>query len=84
VKLLHTADWHVGKQLRGRSRLDEHRRVLGEIAQVAAREQVDVVLVVGDLFETTAPSPDAQRVVWDRLLGLRATGRRGRRRRRQP
>jgi exonuclease SbcD len=74
VKLLHTADWHVGKQLRGRSRLDEHRRVLAEIAQVAADEQVDVALVVGDLFETTAPAPDAQRVVWDALLALRATG----------
>ncbi|MDQ1518992.1 MAG: repair protein SbcD/Mre11 [Actinomycetota bacterium] len=74
MKLLHTADWHVGKQLRGRSRLDEHRRVLAEIAKVAADEQVDVVLVVGDLFETTAPTPDAQRVVWDALLGLRATG----------
>jgi DNA repair protein SbcD/Mre11 len=74
VKLLHTADWHVGKQLRGRSRLDEHRRVLAEIAQVADDEQVDVALVVGDLFETTAPTPDAQRVVWDALLALRATG----------
>jgi exonuclease SbcD len=74
VKLLHTADWHVGKQLRGRSRLDEHRRVLAEIARVADDEQVDVALVVGDLFETTAPTPDAQRVVWDALLALRATG----------
>jgi DNA repair protein SbcD/Mre11 len=74
VKLLHTADWHVGKQLRGRSRLAEHRKVLGEIARVAADEQVDVALVVGDLFETTVPAPDAQRVVWDALLALRATG----------
>jgi exonuclease SbcD len=74
VKLLHTADWHVGKTLRGRSRIDEHRRVLAEVAQVARDEQVDVVLVVGDLFDTAAPTPDAQRVVWDALLALRATG----------
>jgi exonuclease SbcD len=74
VKLLHTADWHVGKQLRGRSRIDEHRRVLAEVAQVARDEAVDVVLVVGDLFDTAAPTPDAQRVVWDALLELRATG----------
>jgi exonuclease SbcD len=74
VKLLHTADWHVGKQLRGRSRAEEHRRVLAEIAQVAAAEQVDVVLVVGDLFETAAPTPEAQAIVWDALLQLRATG----------
>jgi exonuclease SbcD len=74
VKLLHTADWHVGKQLRGRSRIEEHRRVLTEVAQVAADEEVDVVLVVGDLFETAAPTPDAQAVVWEALLALRATG----------
>jgi exonuclease SbcD len=74
MKLLHTADWHVGKQLRGRSRIDEHRRVLAEIADVAAREEVDLVLVAGDLFETAAPGPDAQQVVWEALLALRATG----------
>jgi exonuclease SbcD len=74
VKILHTSDWHVGKTLRGTSRLDEHREVLDEIAGIAAAEAVDVVLVTGDLFETAAPAPDAQRVVWDALLALRATG----------
>jgi exonuclease SbcD len=74
VKLLHTSDWHVGKTLRGESRLDEHRRVLAEIAAIAQDEAVDLVLVTGDLFDSAAPAPDAQRVVWDALLALRATG----------
>jgi exonuclease SbcD len=76
VKLVHTSDWHVGKTLRGMSRLDEHRAVLGEIADLAAAEQVDLVLVTGDLFESAAPTPDAQRVVWDALLRLRDSGAR--------
>jgi exonuclease SbcD len=76
LKILHTSDWHVGKLLRGISRLDEHRAVLAEIAELAAGEQVDCVLVAGDLFESAAPLPDAQRVVWDALLALRATGAR--------
>jgi exonuclease SbcD len=71
VKILHTSDWHVGKQLRGMSRLDEHRAVLAEIAGIARAEQVDIVLVTGDLFESAAPPPDAQRVVWEALLALR-------------
>ncbi len=74
MKILHTSDWHVGKLLRGMSRLDEHRAVLGEIVEIARAERVDVVLVSGDLFESAAPSPDAQRVVWEALLALRATG----------
>lgn len=74
MKILHTSDWHVGKSLRGMSRLDEHRGVLAEIVDIARREAVDVVLVSGDLFESAAPSPDAQRVVWEALLALRGTG----------
>jgi exonuclease SbcD len=76
VRILHTSDWHVGKTLRGSSRLDEHRAVLAEIAGIAAAEQVDLALVTGDLFESAAPPPDAQRVVWDALLALRGTGAR--------
>jgi DNA repair protein SbcD/Mre11 len=74
IRLLHTSDWHVGKTIRGHSRLEEHRAVLAEIVAVAAAERVDVVLVVGDLYESAAPAPDAQRVVNDALLALRATG----------
>ena len=50
--------------------------MLAEIAAIAADEQVDLVLVTGDLFESAAPPPDAQRIVWDALLALRATGAR--------
>ena len=74
MKVLHTSDWHVGKLLRGRSRIAEHRAVLGEVAEIAQREKVDLVLVVGDLFETPAPPPEATAVVFDALLALRETG----------
>jgi exonuclease SbcD len=74
MRILHTSDWHVGKLLRGRSRLEEHRAVLGEIADVAAHERVDLALVVGDLFETAAPTPEAWAVVVDALLALRESG----------
>jgi exonuclease SbcD len=74
VKLLHTSDWHVGKAIRGHSRADEHRAVLAEIAAVAAEEAVDVVLVVGDLFETAAPTPESEEIVYRALLGLAETG----------
>lgn len=70
MKLLHTADWHVGKLIRGQSRADEHRAVLAEIAAVAAAEEVDLVLVAGDLFETAAPGPGSERIVYEALLAL--------------
>lgn len=74
VKILHTSDWHVGRAIRGRSRSDEQAAVLEEIAAVARAEAVDVVLVVGDLFDTAAPTPEAERIVYRGLLGLAATG----------
>ena len=71
---MHTADWHVGKTLKGRDRLDEQRAVLAEIAQVAEVNQVDAVLVAGDVYESSAPSAQAQYLVVQTLLRLRQAG----------
>ncbi|CAN5674606.1 exonuclease SbcCD subunit D [soil metagenome] len=74
MKLLHTSDWHVGRTIRGRSRADEHRAVLAEIAGVARHHDVDVVLVVGDLFDSAAPTPEAEQIVFGALLDLASSG----------
>jgi DNA repair protein SbcD/Mre11 len=74
MKLLHTSDWHVGKAMRGQSRADEHDAVLAEITTVAADEEADLVLVTGDLFDTAAPSPESEAIVYRHLLGLAGTG----------
>ena len=75
MKILHTSDWHVGKVLKGRDRHDEHVAVLRSIVQTARDEDVDVVLVAGDLFETAAPAAKAQGLVMRSLLALREDGR---------
>jgi DNA repair protein SbcD/Mre11 len=75
VRLLHTSDWHVGRAIRGRSRADEHRAVLAEIAAVADREAVDLLVVAGDLFDTAAPSAESEQIVYRALLDLAAGGR---------
>ena len=74
MRLLHTSDWHVGKAIRGHSRADEHRAVLAEIVGLAADNSVDLVLVAGDLFETAAPSAEAEGIVYRALLELAGTG----------
>ncbi|HUO47000.1 MAG TPA: exonuclease SbcCD subunit D [Acidimicrobiia bacterium] len=70
MKILHTADWHVGRTIRGRSREDEHRQVLAEIAAIAAGEEVDLVLVAGDIFDTASPAPGSEEIVYRALLDL--------------
>jgi DNA repair protein SbcD/Mre11 len=75
MKILHTSDWHVGKVLKGRDRHEEHEAVLRSIVDAARSEDVDLVLIAGDLFESTAPSPKAQGLVMRALLALREDGR---------
>jgi DNA repair protein SbcD/Mre11 len=75
MKILHTSDWHVGKVLKGRDRHEEHEAVLRSLIETARAEDVDLVLIAGDLFETSAPSPKAQGLVIRALLALREDGR---------
>jgi exonuclease SbcD len=74
MRFLHTADWHVGKTLMGRSRLDEHEQVAAEIVDIAKRERIDCVLLAGDIFDSPAPTADAQRVVCDALAEIAGAG----------
>ncbi len=74
MKILHTADWHVGRTIRGRSRADEHRAVLAEIVQIAHDQEVDLAIVAGDLFDSAAPSPESEEIVYAALLALADSG----------
>jgi DNA repair protein SbcD/Mre11 len=57
VKVLHTADWHIGKRLYGVDRMAESAAVLAEVREVAAAEAVDAVLVAGDLLDRRLVDP---------------------------
>ena len=70
MKFLHTSDWHVGKTLKGRNRLDEQAGILREITRIAFEHDVDAVLIAGDIYENTAPTAEAQKLVVRTLLAL--------------
>lgn len=74
MKLLHTSDWHVGKVLKGRSRLDEQKLALAQVVEVANEEQPDLIVIAGDLYDTASPTADATRLVTRALSALRKTG----------
>ena len=74
MKFLHTADWHVGKTLHRRQRLDEVAEVLGEVVSIAREREVDLTIVCGDIFDQFAPSAEAERIVYRALVELRGTG----------
>jgi exonuclease SbcD len=74
VKILHTSDWHVGKTIRGHSRAVEHEAVLDEMVALVAAHQVDLVVIVGDLFDTASPTAESEHLVYRALLGFREAG----------
>lgn len=63
MRIVHTSDWHAGRIWKNRSRLDELRAVLDNLARFIERERIDLVLMSGDLFDSTSPSAEAERAV---------------------
>jgi exonuclease SbcD len=76
MKLLHTSDWHLGKRLEDFPRIAEQRAVLEEICEIADREQVDAILVAGDLFDTFNPPAGAVDLLYRTLKRLTHGGTR--------
>lgn len=76
MKLLHTADWHLGKRLQEYSRLEEQKLVLDEICQIADREEVDLVLLAGDIFDSFNPAHEAVELLYKTLRRLSKNGTR--------
>lgn len=55
MRILHTSDWHIGRQFHNVSLLEDQRHVLAQIAQVVRDRQVDVVVVAGDIYDRSVP-----------------------------
>lgn len=76
MKALHTSDWHVGKRVGRFDRSDEYVEVIAEVAAIADREQVDLVLHSGDLFDRPMPPVPSLRTALDGLVALTGGGER--------
>ena len=75
MKILHTSDLHIGKRLMERERLDEQVAVLDELVSICEREDVSLVLIAGDVFDTFLPSSEAEEVFYCALKKLAGESR---------
>ncbi|MEX1317625.1 MAG: exonuclease SbcCD subunit D [Synechococcaceae cyanobacterium] len=74
MRLLHTSDWHLGRQFHGLSLLDEQARAMDRLVELAGEAAVDLVVIAGDLYDRAIPPADAVRLFTDTLARLRASG----------
>lgn len=76
MKILHTADWHLGKRLDRFSRIEEQVLVMQEISAIADQENADMILVAGDLFDNFNPGVEAVELFYKTLKQLSRNGSR--------
>ena len=67
VRIFHTSDWHLGRQTADVDRTEDFRSFLTWLLGQISERRPDVLLIAGDIFDTTMPSSDAQRLYYDFL-----------------
>lgn len=70
MRFLHTSDWHLGKKLEGRSRIEEQRAVLDSLIETVEKENIEVVLICGDVYDSFTPSAEAEQLFFDVVFRL--------------
>jgi exonuclease SbcD len=74
MRILHTSDWHLGRALYGRKRYEEFASFLDWLLLKLDSEQVDILLVAGDVFDNTTPSNRSQELYYRFLCRVAQTG----------
>ena len=71
MKILHTADWHLGRTLAGRDLLDDQRQTLDHLIEIARENSVDAIVIAGDVYDRAQPAESAVILFGDVLEKLR-------------
>ncbi|TXD49373.1 exonuclease subunit SbcD [Polaribacter sp. IC073] len=73
MKVLHTADWHLGHRLHENSQFEEQTLFLSWIENYIITQQIDVLLISGDVFDTGSPSNQSLEMYYSFLIKLKGT-----------
>lgn len=73
MKILHTSDWHIGSTLFGKKRYGEYHSFFAWLLDFIQQNTIDILLVSGDIFDTSLPGNTAQNLYYSFLVGLQKT-----------
>jgi exonuclease SbcD len=73
IRVLHTADWHIGRMLHGKKRYDEFDAFFAWLGDTISREEIDVLIVAGDVFDNTTPNNRSQQIYYRFLCRVAAS-----------
>jgi len=70
MKILHTSDWHLGQHFYGKSRAKEHQHFLNWLLTQVKDNDIDAVIVAGDIFDTGTPPSYAREMYFERVITI--------------
>ncbi|KNZ40478.1 exonuclease SbcCD subunit D [Acetobacterium bakii] len=76
MKILHTADWHLGKNIEGHSRMDEQECFLNDFLEIVESEGIDLIIIAGDIYDSYNPPARAEKLFYESLKSLSKDGER--------
>ena len=74
MKILHTADWHIGAKTDDLDRFNEQKEALAQVIEIANRYQVDMVLIAGDIYDNLVPSAEDEELFYNTVVELSRNG----------
>ncbi|AFA47796.1 exonuclease SbcCD subunit D [Acetobacterium woodii] len=76
MRIMHTADWHLGKNIEGHSRMDEQSSFLADFVKITAEQNIDLVIIAGDIYDSYNPPARAEELFYETLKQLSDGGKR--------
>ncbi|NOU68082.1 exonuclease subunit SbcD [Paenibacillus sp. LMG 31461] len=76
MRILHTADWHFGRALEGRSRMEEQIAFMDELVRIVEDQAIDLVLIAGDIYDSVNPPAAAEQLFYEGIARLADGGKR--------
>ena len=76
MRILHTADFHLGKNLEGFSRMDEQEEFLKDFIKIVKENNIDLVIIAGDIYDNSNPPARAEKMFYSTLKKLSENGER--------
>ncbi|MEG0843893.1 MAG: exonuclease SbcCD subunit D C-terminal domain-containing protein [Romboutsia sp.] len=76
MKFIHTSDWHLGKNLEGKSRLEEQERFCDDFIKKVDENNIDMVIIAGDIYDTSNPPAQAEKLFYRTISKLSNNGAR--------
>ena len=76
MRILHTSDWHLGKNLEGFSRMDEQEKFIEDFINIVEENNIDMVIIAGDIYDNGNPPARAEKMFYDCIKRVSNKGKR--------